>query len=110
MRHQFYLDKNEHNQRLALLCCTVLNQALGKDVRDAMGHPTVWYACRFWVNHIIEVDSAVPEVIDALRIFLTTKVRSWIRAVGSSGMVWKLSEVRLWVQVRTPDFCPAIVV
>jgi hypothetical protein len=99
--HQFYLDNNEHNQRLALSCSTILNQDLGEGSRDVMGCPTLWYACRFWVDHVTELDSAAPEVVDALQIFLTTKVRLWIEAMGSCGTVWKLSEVRIWIQVRT---------
>jgi hypothetical protein len=116
---QFYLNEKEHSQRLALLCLLVLNENLkegipgigylikGESVNTgipefAEGHISeeVWYACRFWADHIVDVESPVStELIAALRDLLFTKVVFWIEIVTVKGRFRNLRRLREWLQV-----------
>jgi len=115
----FYLDEKEHSQRLALLCLLVLNESLAKGIRGTgylVGHETVnpgipeiaegqiseevWYACRFWPDHIVDVESPVSaEFIAALRNLLSTKIVLWMEIVTAKGKFRNLRGVREWLQV-----------
>lgn len=100
----FYLDPKKHNERLALLCQRVLTREL-QNISDVTKYPALWYACRFWIDHIIEVDDPHSEVIKALHKFLTTKVILWAKLMVSQGTFRKLSDVQVWIQVCTSGFC-----
>jgi hypothetical protein len=116
---QFYLDEKEHSQRLALLCLVVLNENLKEgipgtghlfeDVSVIPGIPEVgegqiseeiWYACRFWADHIIDVESPVStQLITSLRDFLSTKIVLWMEIVTAKGKFRNLRRLREWLQV-----------
>lgn len=116
---QFYLSEREHSHRLALLCLSVLNQDLNSDTPGTgyltgsgpeHGVPEIvpgliseelWYACRFWVAHVIDIESPEKELVDALRDFLSTQVMLWVELTTSKGRFQKLIEIRSWLQVRT---------
>jgi hypothetical protein len=60
----------------------------------------VWYACRFWLDHITDVESPVPvEFRIALRDLLSTKIVLWIEIVTAKGKFRNLRRVREWLQV-----------
>jgi hypothetical protein len=113
---QFCISEKEHSQWLAFLCLTVLNEDLKQDTpgvgdlaRDSPGIPKMTdgdiseellYACRFWMNHIIEVEAPVPSLlIEALHSFLSTQLISWIEILTAKDKFQKLLELRKWIQV-----------
>jgi hypothetical protein len=60
----------------------------------------VWYACRFWPDHIVDVESPVSvEFIAALRNLLSTKIVLWMEIVTAKGKFRNLRRVREWLQV-----------
>jgi hypothetical protein len=62
----------------------------------------VWYACRFWTVHIIEIERAASETfLDSLRKFLAEKLTLWIEVLITQYPFQSLSKVRAWLQVGT---------
>jgi hypothetical protein len=60
----------------------------------------VWYACRFWTEHIIEIEGdASDTVLDSLRKFLTGRLTLWIELLSTQYPYQSLSGVRAWLQV-----------
>ena len=117
-RVKFYLDEVEHSQRLAFLCLAILNQDLkpgmaGTGYMDAAaselrkipvigdGHISeeLWYACQFWIDHIVDVEVPATDLVNMLQKFLTTQVVLWMEIMTSKGRFRKLLEVRKWLQV-----------
>jgi hypothetical protein len=93
--HQcYYINEKEHNQRLATVCLQVLNEDLTshtpgtgylkKSSFNTKGIPSIvesdvsevlWYSCRFWTEHIIEIEGDTSDtVLDGLRKFLAEKL------------------------------------
>lgn len=113
---KFYVDEVEHGQRLAFLCLVILNQDLKpgmpgtgyidgavsqlREIPVSHISEELWYACQFWIDHIIDVETPVTELIDVLQNFLTTQVVLWMEIMTSKGRFRKLLEVRKWLQVR----------
>lgn len=114
---RFYICEREHSKRFALLCLTVLNEDLKPDtpgvgylIGDSPGIPTITdgtiseelrYACRFWMDHILNVDAPVPTgLIEAFSAFVSTQVTFWMELVTSQGTFKTILELRQWVQVR----------
>jgi hypothetical protein len=113
---QFCISEKEHSQRLALLCLTILNEDLKQDtpgvgylagdspdipkMTDGDISEELLYACRFWMDHIVEVEAPVPSLlIEALHRFLSTQLISWIEILTAKDKFQKLLELRKWVQV-----------
>ena len=67
----------------------------------------VWYACRFWPDHMGDVSSPVSAgLIGALRNFLSTQIVLWIEILASRGEFRNLHRVREWLQVlKFTMFC-----
>jgi hypothetical protein len=123
MYERFQVNEREHSQRLALSCLNVLNEDLNSSIPitgylnritfdtipGVHGSPpldvsrvseALWYACRFWVEHLIEVQGPVPELfLDALRKLLTDKLIFWIEVLCSGYSFQSLRRVREWLQV-----------
>jgi hypothetical protein len=60
----------------------------------------LWYTCRFWAEHIIEVeDTASDAFLGPLRQFLTGKVMVWMEVLSSIYCFQTLYRVREWLQV-----------
>ena len=60
----------------------------------------VWYGCRFWLDHITDVESPVSvEFRIALQDLLSTKIVLWIEIVTAKGKFRNLRRVREWLQV-----------
>jgi hypothetical protein len=116
-RHmQFYLSEREHSQRLALICLTTLNRDLDQNIPgsgylsgrvDVKGIPEIpgdavseelWYACRFWMNHIVEIQAPTVELIEALWSFLSKGLVLWFEVLTSRSRFH--FEVLGWLQVR----------
>lgn len=120
---KFEITEKEHSQRLGLLCLAVLNRGLSdttagagylaKAESDVPGVPVLGgesvsevllYACRFWINHVVEIDVNLPSAMKAdlareLEVFLQTKSIIWMEVLASAGWFRGLSEVREWVRV-----------
>jgi hypothetical protein len=115
----YFVSEKEHNQRLAILCLHVLNEDLTlhtpgtgyltESSSDTEGIPSVvpsdvseivWYACRFWTEHIIEIEGETSDtVLDGLRKFLAEKLTLWIEVLSTQYPFQSLSRVRAWLQV-----------
>jgi hypothetical protein len=60
----------------------------------------VWYACRFWMEHIIEIeDGASDTVLDSLRKFLMERLTLWIELLSTQYPYQSLCGVQAWLQV-----------
>ena len=117
-RH-LYVSEQRHSQRLAILCLRVLNEDLTSHTPgtgyltgltpDTEGIPSIdksnisevlWYACRFWTVHIIEIEDPDSEfLLDSLRKFLGDKLTLWLEVLSLQYPFQTLSEVRNWLQV-----------
>ena len=113
----FFLEEKQHNERLAIICLDIMNQRLQPDIagtgylkselegipESAGSHASeeLWYACRFWIDHIVEVKAPVSDLVDAMHTFFSTKaVLLWMELVTSKGQFQKLAKARQWLQVR----------
>jgi hypothetical protein len=118
LHRRFYVSEKEHNQRLASLCLRILNEDLmphtpgaGYLTRSIPGIPSVHksqisealgYACRFWADHIIEIDGPMSGIfLSSLREFLATKCILWMEVLTTRYPFQSLSKVRVWLQVST---------
>ena len=115
----FHVNERKHSQQLALLCLYVMNKDLTSDIpgtmylsrlmTDTTGIPpstgsqvpeVLWYACRFWAEHIIEVEGSVSDAfIQPLRQFLTQRLTTWVEVLNSRYPFQGLCRVREWIQV-----------
>jgi hypothetical protein len=60
----------------------------------------VWYACRFWTEHMIEIKGVVSETfLNSLRKFLAEKLTLWIELLSTQYPFQSLSRVRAWLEV-----------
>jgi hypothetical protein len=80
-----------------------------KQNAETLGIPVIaditeqlWYACKFWISHIIDVQSPVLDDLTAtLRKVMSTRLMHWMEVVTSKGKFQGLQEVRNWLQVST---------
>jgi tetratricopeptide (TPR) repeat protein len=119
---RFYISDQEHSARLALLCLTALNEKINPDA-PGLGYvhgpnfdipqldadivsEEVWYACRFWTNHVLDVKSPSVDLVNALAHFLSKCFVSWVEIIVSRGWFQSLGSVREWVVVSfTKKIC-----
>lgn len=126
---RFYLNKKEHNARLAYICLLILNKNLKRTIpgtgylseeesavpripriADDLIPEEVWYACRFWLDHIIDVECPIPpELIVALQDFVSTRIVLWTEIVAAKGKFRNLQGVRKWLQVLIVFDCCSLV-
>jgi hypothetical protein len=119
VHRQFQVNEKEHSQRLALLCLHVLNKDLTSDIPGtsyltrstpeteeipaldgSQVTEVLWYACRFWAEHVVEVEGAGSEAfLGPLRQFLTGTVIVWMEVLNSRYSFQTLYRVREWLQV-----------
>ena len=59
----------------------------------------LWYACRFGMDHVTDVDAPDEEFIQLLREFVSTKFVLWMEVVASKGSFISLTGVRTWIKV-----------
>ena len=117
---RYWVDEKAHNQTLAFRCLLLMNDDLSKDIPGTgylsrrvrpgtEGIPEIsgsyiseglWYACRFWPQHLIEIENPIPEdFLCALRDFLSTNLIRWMEVLSSKGQFQGLTDVRRWLQV-----------
>ncbi|KAJ7577402.1 hypothetical protein C8J56DRAFT_366886 [Mycena floridula] len=107
----------EQRQKVALICVQVLNGALSKPIvgtgfMQDTSRPTipeippdselpaeVWYACRFWLDHVLDIGTTYPSMLfmTALRKLLTTHMRSWMEVMISRRRFRRLTGLREWI-------------
>jgi len=115
---QFFLCIKTCNQHMALQCIEKLNKELTDDIvgigyleadeKVLPGIPEIHditeellYACKFWIDHTVGVQSPVPnELTTALHDLLSTRLVLWIEVISSMGRFPGLWEVYKWCQVR----------
>jgi hypothetical protein len=121
--HKHFRVEQDHNERLAFLCLRVLNEDLTSHTPgtgylstiDTKGIPSfdksdvsevLWYACRFWTEHIITIEHPVSEnLLDSLRKFLKSKLNPWMEVLVTRYPFQTLSKVQAWIQVGTTHLC-----
>lgn len=114
---RFYVDEMEHTQRLALLCLLTLNEGFIQDIpgtgylsgrmSGARGIPLIsecliseelWYACGYWIDHIVDVTTPTAALKNALRTFLSSHLLVWMEIMASKGRHRTLHQLREWCQ------------
>ncbi|KAF8069116.1 hypothetical protein FPV67DRAFT_1625304 [Lyophyllum atratum] len=111
-----YINETQHSQRLALLCLVVLNEDLpqiastvggylaateSEGIPEIAGHPFsahLLYACEFWMDHLVTVEQPTRELVEALRVFLSTNVITWMEVVTLTRQFEGLSRLREWIE------------
>ena len=59
------------------------------------------YACKFWIDHIVEVRSPVPnELIAELRDLSSIRLVLWMEIISSKDWFPGLGNVHSWYEVR----------
>ena len=113
-KSKFSINEKEHSQRLALCCLSILVRDLSPDIpcagfidgsegvpklaEDAVSEE-LWYACRFGMDHVVDVDTPDDNFTQSFREFLATKLVLWMEAVASKGSFLSLAGVRKWIKV-----------
>ncbi|KAF8595878.1 hypothetical protein BDV93DRAFT_563933 [Ceratobasidium sp. AG-I] len=102
---KFLVDEQKHSQELAVWCLRVPNRELREDlpcvgylVKDDSEPPGVpiigdhlipealRYACRFWIDHVLDMKVAVSrELVEQLQVLMETKAVLWIEAMAAKG-------------------------
>ncbi|KAB5589406.1 hypothetical protein CTheo_7146 [Ceratobasidium theobromae] len=115
----FAIDEKAHSQTLAHLCLRCLNQELNSNLPDAgylaqsrreIPSPSiqgisewVWYACRFWMGHLVDVDpTSSGPVLEEIQEFLKTKFTSWVEIRAVRGKYESISSLIKWVREAKP--------
>ena len=115
---RFFLCEKEHSQRLAYRCLVILNQDLKPDI-PGLGYLTgpddysngtpeiidshiseeLWYACSFWMDHLVEIGCPSEGILTVLGNFLAAQVVLWIEVIAAKGRFQRLQRVWKWLQV-----------
>lgn len=126
---KYYLDIEEHSERLALLCLNVMNkQLLLRKTPDMMylsnsdGHGKLQpgipeldggaiseelsYACKFWIDHLKMISVPSDGLTGALGTFLSEYSRSWMEIAAMQGSSGTLKNVWEWIGVRLHCWSP----
>lgn len=111
---RFSINEREHSSRLAPCCLLMLVKNLRPDIpcagfiggrkgvpamREDAVSEELWYACRFGMDHVVDVDAPDAKIAELLREFLSTKVVLWMEVVASKGCFLSLTGVRKWIKV-----------
>ncbi|QRW07261.1 hypothetical protein RhiLY_06260 [Ceratobasidium sp. AG-Ba] len=114
---RFALDEGAMSSNLAVLCLGVLNYDLEQKMSFSeylsvasqnRGIPelgkgeiseALWYACRFWVDHVCDVEDA-GVVQEGLLVLWENNITTWLAVMASNGQCRGLSEVREWMENR----------
>jgi hypothetical protein len=118
--HKFFIDQNLHRRNLALICLRLMNRKLkfnmcglvtsylrNDDIRLSTPIPThLSYACRFWAEHLGEVDDMHGRhtLLKEMRHFLYHRFLFWLEVLSlkkevSISQRALLSAIR-WLGVR----------
>jgi hypothetical protein len=115
---QFYLNEREHSERLALLSLVTLSRDLNRNIPGTgylcgqmdgfEGIPEIpegaipeelWYACTFWMDHLVEIKAPTPELIEALWNFLSNSLVLWFEVITSKSRFHFKALEWLWVSI-----------
>ena len=129
---RFFVDPPVHHTEILLSCLRLMKEKLKKNVcrlddyailsevedlsdqrRDHIGD-ALEYACCFWTKHLLGTpsdSSGVGKVQEAIEMFSTTCVLSWIEVlslVGRLGVgVYALNDIQQWFALVSCVFCMA---
>ncbi len=111
----FAIDEKLHNQDIALQCINIINTELSESTPGTgylwggqRGMPKIsdnsisehlGYACRFWMEHLIEVSEPHEELIDALHILLEWKFVSWLELSACKWQTVSIKSLIAWINV-----------
>ena len=117
----FYVDRLEHNSRMAALCLDLMNQNLKYDI-CGLGDPSVRisasflvkhvpealiYACKFWSSHILNSGQHDPAFMVSFRQFLCEHFLHWTEVMSILGLLdfagRSLRDLSRWLQDCIPD-------
>lgn len=115
--HKFAIDEQMHSQALGLLCLCLLNRELnggtpgvGYLVKDEEEFPGIaligeddlseelWYACLFWLDHLLDAKSLTTDALEQLQLFMSTKITLWMELMAARGRYEGLSRLREWAK------------
>ncbi|KDQ13880.1 hypothetical protein BOTBODRAFT_362797 [Botryobasidium botryosum FD-172 SS1] len=116
----FRICEKDHSQRLGLLSLAFLNEGLKRGTPGvgylqsaSLGIPTVsksqiseelWYACEFWIAHVLEYEAPAPTALaELLRKFLSAQLISWMEICTSVDTFKGFQQVRAWIQSTFPE-------
>ncbi|KAB5591451.1 hypothetical protein CTheo_5096 [Ceratobasidium theobromae] len=113
----FAIDEKAHSRTLADLCLQCLNKDLNSSLPDAgfltksnsqsHGIPSplgeiseaMWYACRFWIDHLTDVDpTSSGPIFGLLCKFLEEKFTYWIGIKTVHGKYESISSLVKWME------------
>ncbi|KAK7460623.1 hypothetical protein VKT23_009342 [Stygiomarasmius scandens] len=116
----YLIEEKDHSQRLALSCLRTLNKffndgipgtgylvdtELGLD--EYLSVPNVpsnsipeetWYACRFWTEHLLDVQLPSEELQSLLAPFLNQNIVHWVEVMISVGRYQRWFPVWRWMK------------
>ncbi|KAF5338780.1 hypothetical protein D9758_012093 [Tetrapyrgos nigripes] len=126
----YFINEMLHSQRLAFLCLKVLDQLLRADlpgtgylvdvdigVDEYLSIPTMpseqiseagWYACRFWMEHVLDVQLPSEDLQSLLKTFLTLHLVRWLEIVVSLGRYQRWMPVWDWMKNNLPSMSVGI--
>ncbi|KAG9118982.1 hypothetical protein FRC07_006224, partial [Ceratobasidium sp. 392] len=114
----FLIVEQEWNEELTLLCLDILNHELDEKTADVgylamdskelpgiriVGQDEIpealWYACQYWIDHLLDVRMPVPIHIEkTLQLFLDRTLVQWMEVMAARGVYRGLAEVQNWTR------------
>ncbi|KLO11821.1 TPR-like protein [Schizopora paradoxa] len=115
----FSINIDMQNQRLALLCLQTIRDELyegspGTGYLDdhKKGIPAILdhdipehlkYACRFWIDHFVQIKNPSEEIIYALQSLLVNQFPLWVELTTCCGPMTDLSPLVMWIEETKLD-------
>ncbi|KAG8793853.1 POC1 centriolar protein A [Ceratobasidium sp. 428] len=112
----YKIIEREHSQQLALLCLSLLNRDLDETspgtgylaqdedavpgipkLQDGAIPEALQYACRFWQDHVSDMES-LEQIEETLERFLDQKLVNWMETEAAHGRYQGLGRVQEWHQ------------
>lgn len=62
----------------------------------------LWYACRYWIDHIIDIDTdthVLDELLSELLKLLSTPIIRWMGIITTKSQFQRCYKVRNWIKV-----------
>ena len=111
---QFAIGESKYNYHLASLCLGILRNDLQEHI-EGISYPmdddeklpivavgeVVSYACKFWIDHIAQVDTPDIELIGSLFALESKKIVMGAEVVASESKFPGLDLLNVWLQVCT---------
>ncbi|KLO16783.1 hypothetical protein SCHPADRAFT_200109 [Schizopora paradoxa] len=112
---KFAINEKEYSQQLALQCLKVMNIELHEDRNPGIGYlkqpsrdipnldnvmisEQLWYACRFWMDHLNDCKFPQEDLLAALKLFLHEKAISWIELTTAKGSLPNILQLTDWIK------------